>query len=189
MSNFIQNIDFKKRTQNKNDMKKNENIITFLGNPMTILGDMIEKGSKAPDFTALNNDLQPVSLHNFSGKTLIISAMPSVDTGVCAAQTRRFNKEAADLGDVAIITISMDLPFALKRFCGAEGIDKAQTLSDFKNKDFANQYGFLIEELGLLARGVVVVDKNGIVQHVEYVKEVATEPNYEAALEVVKNII
>lgn len=170
-------------------MKRNENVITFLGNPMTILGEMIQTSAKAPDFTVINNDLKPVKLSDFNGKVVIISAMPSVDTGVCAAQTRRFNKEAADLGDVAIITVSMDLPFALKRFCGAEGIDKALTLSDYKEKDFASKYGFLIEELGLLARGVVVVDKTGIVRFVEYVKEVASEPNYEAALEIVKQLV
>lgn len=170
-------------------MKRNENVITFLGNPMTILGEMIQVGSKAPDFTVVNNDLQPVKLSDFNGKVVVISAMPSVDTGVCAAQTRRFNKEAAELGDVAIVTVSVDLPFALKRFCGTEGIDKAVTLSDYKEKDFASKYGFLIEELGLLARGVVVVDKSGTVQHVEYVKEVATEPNYDIALGVVKKLV
>ncbi len=169
-------------------MKRNEGIITFGGNPLTISGNMIEVGVQAPDFTALNNDLAPVKLSNFDGKIRIISAMPSIDTSVCAAQTRKFNVEATNHENVVVLTISMDLPFALKRFCGAEGIEKAITLSDSKGREFAEKYGFMIEELGLLARGVVVVDQNGKVAHVEYVSEVTNEPNYEKALQAVKNL-
>jgi thiol peroxidase len=169
-------------------MKRNEGIITFGGNPLTISGNMIEVGVQAPDFTALNNDLAPVKLSNFDGKIRIISAMPSIDTSVCAAQTRKFNVEATNHENVVVLTISMDLPFALKRFCGAEGIEKAITLSDSKGREFAEKYGFMIEELGLLARGVVVVDQNGKVVHVEYVSEVTNEPNYEKALQAVKNL-
>ncbi len=169
-------------------MKRNEGIITFGGNPLTISGNMIEVGVQAPDFTALNNDLAPVKLSNFDGKIRIISAMPSIDTSVCAAQTRKLNVEATNHENVVVLTISMDLPFALKRFCGAEGIEKAITLSDSKGREFAEKYGFMIEELGLLARGVVVVDQNGKVVHVEYVSEVTNEPNYEKALQAVKNL-
>jgi thiol peroxidase len=169
-------------------MKRNEGIITFGGNPLTISGNMIEVGVQAPDFTALNNDLVPVKLSNFDGKIRIISSMPSIDTSVCAAQTRKFNVEATNHENVVVLTISMDLPFALKRFCGAEGIEKAITLSDSKGREFAEKYGFMIEELGLLARGVVVVDQNGKVVHVEYVSEVTNEPNYEKALQAVKNL-
>jgi thiol peroxidase len=170
-------------------MKKNEGVITFAGNPLTLLGEMVKKGDKAQDFTALANDLKPHKLSDFDGKVRIISVMPSVDTGVCAAQTRRFNEEAAKLGDVQILTISCDLPFALGRFCGAEGIDKVLTLSDHKDTDFGLKYGFLIEQLRLLARGVVIVDKQGTVQYVEFVKEVTTHPDYDTAIAEAKKLI
>jgi thiol peroxidase len=170
-------------------MKKNTGIITFGGNPLTILGEMVKKGDKALDFTVLGNDLSPVKLSDFEGKVRIISSVPSVDTGVCAAQTRRFNVEAANLGDVKILTISCDLPFALGRFCAAEGIEKVVTLSDHKEVDFGSKYGFLIEELRLLARGIVIIDKTGIVQYVEYVKEVTDHPNYDNALAEAKKLV
>lgn len=163
-------------------MKRNEGIITFAGNPLTLIGEMVKPGDKAQDFTVLGNDLTPHTLNEYQGKVRIISAVPSVDTGVCAAQTRRFNEEAAKLGDVVILTISNDLPFALGRFCAAEGIDKVITLSDHKNTDFGLKYGFLIDELRLLARGIVVIDKEGIVKYVEYVKEVTTHPDYDKAI-------
>ncbi len=170
-------------------MKKNSGIVTFLGNPLTLLGEMITVGAKAPDFTAIGEGLKPVSLNDFAGKVVLISSVPSVDTGVCAAQTRRFNVEAANLGDVAILTISNDLPFALGRFCAAEGIDKVVTLSDHKDTDFGLKYGFLLEELRLLNRGIIVIDKNGIVQYVEYVKENTNHPDYDAALEAAKKLV
>jgi thioredoxin-dependent peroxiredoxin len=175
--------------QKHKKMKKNEGVITFAGNPLTLLGEMVKAGDKAHDFTAISNDLKPHQLSDYAGKLVIISAVPSVDTGVCAAQTRRFNEEAAGLGDVAILTISCDLPFALGRFCAAEGVDKVVTLSDHKETDFGLKYGFLIEELRLLARGVVIVDKEGIVRYVEYVKEVTTHPDYDAALAEAKKLI
>ena len=144
---------------------------------------MIKVGDKAPEFTVcLANNLSPVKLSDYKGKVRIISSVPSVDTGVCAAQTRRFNLEAAKLNDVVILTISADLPFALGRFCAAEGIDKVVTLSDHKETDFGIKYGFLIDELRLLARGIVVVDKYDIVRYVEYVSEVTNHPDYDKAL-------
>ncbi|HNZ54884.1 MAG TPA: thiol peroxidase, partial [bacterium] len=155
----------------------------------TLAGNEIKVGAKAPDFYALNSKLQPVKLSDFDGKVRIISVFPSIDTPVCAAQTRRFNVEAANLGDVQILTVSCDLPFALGRFCAAEGIDKEITLSDHKELDFGLKYGFAIDELRLLSRGVVVVDKDGVVKHVEYVKEVTDEPDYDSAIEAVKKII
>jgi thiol peroxidase len=170
-------------------MKKNSGIVTFLGNPLTLLGEMITVGTKAPNFTAIGEGLKPVSLSDFAGKVVLISSVPSVDTGVCAAQTRRFNVEAANLGDVVILTISNDLPFALGRFCAAEGIDKVVTLSDHKDTDFGLKYGFLLEELRLLNRGIIVIDKNGIVQYVEYVKENTNHPDYDAALEAAKKLV
>jgi len=163
-------------------MKKNTGIITFGGNPLTLLGEMVKPGDKALDFTVLSNDLKPVKLSDYKGKIRIISSVPSVDTGVCAAQTRRFNVEAAKLNDVVILTISADLPFALGRFCAAEGIDKVITLSDHKEMDFGSKYGFLIEELRLLSRGIVVVDKDDTVRYVEFVKEITTHPDYDKVL-------
>ncbi len=163
-------------------MKRNEGIITFKENPMTLNGEMIKVGDKAPDFTAIATDMRPHKLSDYEGKVRILSVMPSVDTGICAAQTRRFNVEASKLGEVVILTLSNDLPFALGRFCAAEGIDKVITLSDHKNTEFGLAYGFLIEELRLLARGIVVIDQKGVVQYVEYVKEVTTHPDYDAAL-------
>lgn len=169
-------------------MEKHHGLTTFKGNPMTLLGPTIKVGDKAPEFMALANNLSPVKLSDFAGKTVIISAAPSIDTGVCAAQTRHFNKAAADLGDVAILAISCDLPFAIGRFCAAEGIDAVTTLSDHLATDFGLKYGFLIEELRLLNRGVVIIDKAGVVRYVEYVKENTDHPDYEKALDFVKGL-
>ncbi len=160
--------------------------VTMGGNPVTLLGKSIKVGDKAPDFTVLDAGLAPVKLSSQKGKTVIISVVPSIDTSVCAAQTRRFNEEAAKLDNIAILTISVDLPFALGRFCAAEGIEAVQTLSDHKDLDFGTKYGYVIEELRLLSRGIVVVDPDGIVQHVEYVPEVTDHPDYDKALAVAK---
>jgi thiol peroxidase len=170
-------------------MVKRTGVITFGGNPVTLAGNEIKVGAKAPDFYALNSKLQPVKLSDFDGKVRIISVFPSIDTPVCAAQTRRFNVEAANLGDVQILTVSCDLPFALGRFCAAEGIDKEITLSDHKELDFGLKYGFAIDELRLLSRGVVGVDNDGVVKLVENVKEITEEPDYDSAIEAVKKII
>lgn len=171
-------------------MKKNQDIVTFKGNPVTLLGNQIKEGDKAPDFTVLDNGLNPKKLSDYKGKVKILSVFPSVDTSVCSKQNRRFNKEAAGLSnDIEILAISNDLPFALNRFCDAEGIDKVTTLSDHKDVDFGTKYGFLIEELRLLARGVVVVDQNDEVRYVEYVPEIGEEPDYDSALNAAKNLI
>ena len=169
-------------------MEKNTGIITFMGNPLTLVGPMVKKGDKAIDFTALNNELAPVHLSDFDGKVKVISVVPSIDTGICETQTRTFNKEAAELGDVVILTISCDLPFALGRFCGAHGIDKVITLSDHKCLDFGYKYGFVIDELRLLSRGIIVINKENVVTYVEYVPEVASHPNYELALNEVRKL-
>jgi thiol peroxidase len=161
--------------------------ITFAGGPLTLLGEKINVGDKAPDFTALKNDLSEFKLSDVDGIKLI-SVVPSIDTGVCELQTIRFNKEAGELENVNIITISVDLPFALGRFCGNKGIDKAETLSDHKDLDFGYKYGFAIKELRLLTRGIVVVDKDNVVQHVEYVPEVTDHPDYDKALEVARGL-
>lgn len=164
--------------------------VKFAGNPLPLSGNGIQVGDKAPNFTALNTALQPVSLADHKGKLRIISVFPSVDTSVCSLQTRRFNAEAKALGDaVQVFTISNDLPFALGRFCGAENIENLIPLSDHRDQEFGKAYGFLLEPLRLLARGVVVIDKDDTIRYVEYVPEVTTEPNYEAALAVVKQLL
>ncbi|WP_010678425.1 thiol peroxidase [Bacillus timonensis] len=160
--------------------------ITFKNNPVTLLGNEVKVGDKAPDFTVLANDLSQVSLADSKGSVRLISVVPSLDTGVCDAQTRRFNEEAAGLGNVNILTISVDLPFAQARWCGANGIENVQTLSDHRDLSFGEAYGVAIKELRLLARAVFVVDSNDTVTYVEYVSEATNHPNYEAALEAAK---
>jgi thiol peroxidase len=160
--------------------------VTMRGNPMTLLGPEIKAGQKAPEFHAVDKAMGPIGLDKFKGKVKVISVIPSIDTPVCDAQTRRFNEEASKLGDVQILTVSMDLPFAQARWCGAAGVDKITMVSDFKDHDFGNKYGVLIKELGLLARAVFVVDKNDNVTHAEYVKEVASHPNYDETLAAAK---
>lgn len=156
--------------------------VTFMNNPLTLLGPELKAGQQAPDFTALANDLKPATLGDFAGKVRIISVVPSLDTPVCDAQTRRFNQEAAKLPGVEILTISMDLPFAQKRWCGAAGVERVRTLSDHREASFGLAYGTLIKELRLEARAVFVVDKQGILRHVEYVREMTAHPSYDAAL-------
>jgi len=171
-------------------MDKNKNKVTFKNNPVTLIGKEIKVNDKAPDFTVLNNSLAQVKLSDYNGKVKILSIFPSVDTGVCSKQNHTFNEAAGKLEkDIVILAISNDLPFALNRFCGAEGINNLTTLSDHKDLDFGLKYGFLIEELRLLARGVVVIDRNDIVKHVEYVSEIVTEPDYETALKIAKQCI
>lgn len=155
--------------------------VTMRGNPVTLAGKPIEVGQDAPDFTVVNNDLGAVSLKDTSGVRLIAS-VPSLDTGVCDAETRRFNEEAASLGTAKVYVVSMDLPFAQKRWCGAAGVEAVQTLSDHRDASFGQNYGVLIDGLRLLARAVFVVDSNNKVTYVEYVPEVTDHPNYEAAL-------
>lgn len=161
--------------------------ITFKGGAVTLQGNEVHVGDTAPNFTVLANNLSPVTLEDSKGLVRIISVVPSVDTGVCDAQTRRFNEEAANLGDnVKILTVSVDLPFAQGRWCGAAGIDKVQTVSDHRDLSFGLAYGVVIKELRLLARAVFVIDQNDKVTYVEYVPEVTTHPNYEAAVAAAK---
>ncbi|WP_404329543.1 thiol peroxidase [Mesobacillus maritimus] len=160
--------------------------ITFKGNNVTLLGNEVKVGDQAPDFTVLANDLSAVTLQDSKGSVRLISVVPSLDTGVCDAQTRRFNEEASSLGNVKVLTVSVDLPFAQKRWCGANGIENVQTLSDHRALSFGEAYGVAIEELRLLARAVFVVDSNDKVTYVEYVSEATDHPNYEAALEAAK---
>lgn len=168
---------------------KRQGLVTMGGNPVTLIGKEIKVGDKAPDFTVLTNDLQPYSLKDAEDKVKIISVVPSLDTGVCEFQTTHFNQEASNLGDVVILTISVDLPFAQQRFCGAKGIDKVITLSDHKDLSFGMNYGFVMEELRLLSRGIVILDKDNNVKYVEYVKEVTEHPNYDKAIEEAKKLL
>lgn len=171
-------------------MKKNNVQITFKGNPITLLGNEAKVGEKAVDFTVVGNGLNPVKLSDYAGKVVILSVFPSLDTPVCATQNRKFNEAAASLSDdIVILGISVDLPFAQARFCGAEGIDKVVTASDYQTFDFSSKYGFMIDGLRLLARGSVVIDKEGIIKFVEYVPEATDEPDYEAALKVAKELV
>ncbi|MDP3722562.1 MAG: thiol peroxidase [Candidatus Omnitrophota bacterium] len=156
--------------------------ITFKGNPLTLLGPKVTVGASAPDFSVVAQDLSPVTLSSSRGKTRLISVVPSLDTPVCDAQTRRFNQEASTLANVEILTISMDLPFAQKRWCGAAGVNQVKVLSDHRDASFGRAYGVLIKELRLLARAIFIVDGSDILRHVEYVPELSAHPNYDAAL-------
>ena len=170
-------------------MKERTGMITMKGNPLTLMGDEVKVGEMAPDFVVLDNNLSPVKFSSFRGKTCILSSVPSLDTPVCDMETRKFNEEAGRLGpDVAILTVSMDLPFAQKRWCAAAGVDKVQTLSDHRDASFGTSYGVLIKELRLLARAVFLVDRKGILQYIQLVKEVTNEPDYEAALNTLRKL-
>jgi len=162
--------------------------VTFKGSPLTLIGPHITVGSKAPDFEVLGQDLSPVTLASAKGTTLLISVVPSLDTPVCDAQTRRFNEEAAKLPGVEILTVSVDLPFAQKRWCGAAGIDRVKVVSDHRDASFGRAYGVLIKELRLLSRSIFLIDGQGTVRYVEYVPEVTSHPNYDAALSAVRQL-
>lgn len=170
--------------------QERKDVILFKGNPMTLLGPDIRVGDVAPDFRVVDNGLQPVTLASSAGKVRLIAVVPSVDTPVCDTMTRKFNKDAAALPEcVEVCTISLDLPFAQKRWCGNAGIERMKTLSDYQDRSFGLAYGLLIKELKLLARAVYVIDQNGKVAYREIVPEVTAEPNYEAALEAVRKLV
>ncbi len=164
--------------------------VTMKGNPITLVGNKLEVGQKAPECTLVANDLSENKLSALiKDKICILSVVPSLDTAICDLQTRRFNQEAAKLGqNVRILTISMDLPFAQKRWCGAAGVDKVQTLSDYRYASFGEACGVLIKGLRLLTRALFVVDQKGVVQYVQIVPEVTKEPDYEPALNAVKKL-
>jgi thiol peroxidase len=170
-------------------MKERTGLITMRGNPLTLVGNEVKAGDVAPDFVVLDNNLAPVKFSSFRGKICVMTSVPSLDTPVCEIETKRFNEEAGRLGpEVAVLTISMDLPFAQKRWCGAAGVTKVQTLSDHRDASFGMAYGVLIKELRLLARAVFLVDKGGKIQYMELVKEVSKEPDYEAVLSALKRL-
>ncbi|UCG14050.1 MAG: thiol peroxidase [Deltaproteobacteria bacterium] len=171
-------------------MQERPGIVTMKGNPITLIGTELNVGDQAPDFVAIDNNLNPVGLDAFRGKVCIISAVPSLDTPVCDMETRRFNDEASRLGDnVVVLTISMDLPFAQKRWCGAAGVDRVQTLSDHRDGSFGLAYGVLIKDLRLLARAVFVVDQQGTIRYQELVDEIAKEPEYDSVLGAARDLL
>ncbi len=161
--------------------------VTFQQEPVTLVGNEVKVGDTAPNITVLSNDLKEVTLDDYQGKIKLIAAVPSVDTGVCAEETKRFNEEADQLDNVQVLTISMDLPFAQARWCAAEGVNNLDTLSDHRDASFGENYGVLMKENRLLARAIFVLDSENKVTYVEYVPEVTTHPNYDAAIEAAKN--
>jgi len=170
--------------------KERTGLVTFKGSPMTLVGEEIKVGDRAPNFQVVDNAMQPAKLDSFSGKVKIISSVPSLDTPVCDMETRRFNEEAGKLPDkVTVLTISMDLPFAQKRWCAAAGVEKVKTFSDYQNRSFGCAYGVLIKELKLLARTIFIVDEQDVVRYVEIVPEITKEPDYERILNAVKALI
>jgi thiol peroxidase len=171
-------------------MKERKNVITMKGKSLTLLGKEVKVGDKAPNFTVIANDLSAVDFSSFRGKICVIASVPSLDTSTCDRMTRRFNEEASKLGsDVTILTISMDLPFAQKRWCGAAGINNIQTLSDYRDASFGTAYGVLIKELRLLARAVFIVDRDGVIKYMQLVNELTNEPDYQAVIGAVKGLL
>jgi thiol peroxidase len=165
-------------------MEERSGIVTMKGNPLTLVGEELKVGDRAPEAVVLDNGLAPVKISSYRGKVCVIATVPSLDTPVCDMETRRFNEEAGRLGqDVVVLTISMDLPFAQKRWCGAAGIDRVRTLSDYRERSFAPAYGVWVPSKGLMARAVFVVGQDDRLRHVEYVRDVREEPNYKAALD------
>ena len=161
---------------------------TFLGNPVTFTGKQLQVGDKALDFSLTTTDLSKKTLADFDGKKKVLSVVPSIDTGICSTQTRRFNQELANLDNTVVLTVSMDLPFAQGRWCGAEGLDNAIMLSGYFDHSFGRDYALLINEWHLLARAVFVLDANNIIRYVEYVDNINTEPDFEAAIAAVKEL-
>lgn len=171
-------------------MEEKAGLVTMKGNPLTLLGTLPNVGDPAPDVEVLDNNLQPLRLSHLRGKVAVIATVPSLDTPVCDVETRHFNERAGELGEAAaVLTVSMDLPFAQKRWCGAAGVDNVTTASDHRDAALGTAFGVLIKELRLLARAVFVLDPDGIVRYVQLVPEIAEEPDYDAVLEAAKTLI
>ena len=171
-------------------MSERTGVVTFKGEPLTLIGPELKVAQASPDFTALGNDLSEVKLSDFHGKVVLIASVPSLDTSVCDMEARRFNEESAKLGDeVTVLVISMDLPFAQGRWCGAAGVENIRTLSDHREGSFGESYGVLIKELRLLSRAVWVVDRKGKICYQELVKEITSAPDYDAALGAIRDIL
>jgi len=171
-------------------MNERKGLVSMKGQSLTLLGNEVEVGQKAPDFEVVTNDLSTVRFSSFHGKICVISSVPSLDTAVCDMQTRRFNEEAIKLGeDVVVLTISMDLPFAQKLWCGTAGVKNVQTLSDHREASFATAFGVLIKDVRLIARAVFIVDKDGIIRYIQIVDELTNEPDYQSVLDAVRELI
>jgi thiol peroxidase len=171
-------------------MKKDNTKVTSKGSALTLVGEAVKPGDKAPDFKLLDKTLTTRTLADYEGKIKVLAVYPSIDTGICAAQNRKFNELATKMSaDVVVLSVSCDLPFAQSRFCAAEGLDNVVTLSDHKETDFGLKYGFLIEELRLLARGTVIIGKDNEVKYVEFVPEIATEPDYDATMQALSKLV
>jgi thiol peroxidase len=167
-----------------------KNAVIFKGVPRTLLGKAVKIGDNAPNFTVVNQSWADVEFNTTAGKVRLLSIVPSLDTGICDLQTRRFNEEAANLGENAVIwTISVDLPFAQKRWCGAAGIDKIQVLSDHRDLDFGKKYGAVIKEVRLLVRSIFIIDTRDVVRYVEYVPQIAQHPDYDRALQALRDLV
>lgn len=165
-------------------------VATFKGNPITLIGPELKVGDQAPGFNLSKNLLEQATLSDYAGKVKLISVVPSLDTGVCDAQTRRFNEAASELGDdVIVLTISADLPFAQARWCGAAGVDRVVTLSDYRDNSFGKAYGVLIKEFVIDMRSIFVIDQNDVIQYVEYLPEMAEHPDYDKAVAAVKQLL
>ena len=171
-------------------MEERSAAVSMHGNPLTLVGKELSVGDSAPDLELLDNDLNPIKLSSFQGRICVISAVPSLDTPVCDMETRRFNEAAGQLGDnVVILTISVDLPFAQKRWCGAAGVENVVTLSDHRDTAFGTAFGVLIKELRLLGRAIFILDQKGSIQYIQNVKELSEEPDYDAVLEAVQKLV
>ncbi|MBN1140645.1 MAG: thiol peroxidase [Deltaproteobacteria bacterium] len=171
-------------------MKERTEMVTLKGNPVTLAGEMPAIGQVAPDCDLVGNDLSPVALRAFRGKVCILLSVPSLDTAVCDTEARRFNQEAARMGqDVAVVVVSVDLPFAQQRWCGAAGVERVLTLSDHRDVAFGKTFGVLIKELRLLARAVFILDRGGVVRYSQLIPEVTQEPDYEAALAAAADLV
>jgi len=171
-------------------MTERKGAVTFKGSPLTLTGNEIKAGGQAPDVELTGNDMKPVRLSSYRGTVLALLSVPSLDTPVCDMETRRFNKEAASLGpDVQIVAVSMDLPFAQARWCGAADINRVRTLSDHRDRAFGEAYGVLIKELGLLARAIFVIDREGVLRYTQLVREIGNEPDYKEALDAIRKTV
>lgn len=171
-------------------MEERSGVTKFKGNPVTLLGPALKAGDRAPEFMAVDTALTPVRLSDLKGKIKIISSVPSLDTPVCDTETRRFNQEAANLPDsIVLLTISLDLPFAQSRWCGAAGIDRVKTLSDYQERSFATGYGVLIKELKLLSRSIFVIDASDTIRYIQHVPEITAEPDYAAVISAAKGLL
>jgi len=174
----------------KAETMTNGRTVTFKGNPLHLTGNEVTVGDKAPDFVTVSTELKPVRLSDFAGQIVVLVAVPSLDTPVCDLESQKFNQQAASMGeDVKVLVISMDLPFAQKRWCGAHDIKNIVTLSDYQERSFANNYGILIKELHLLARSVFIVDRDGTLQYREVVPEITEEPTYEQVLKTIEKLV